>query len=147
VFSLRHLIGTLPKTVLFQLSFCLLLYNALPVVRAHLASHQNCEAKTISNEKLFYDVKRQLVALSELVAVDSLLSLLGQVSTAAELRQGLREGLRGAWSDRWWKAPSSGRGGPPKVKTRVLGNHTSTFRVLQQAHKQNKRSPTAVRRP
>jgi hypothetical protein len=49
------------------LSFCLLLYNALQVVRAHLASFQGCEAKTISNEKLFYDVKRQFVAVSELV--------------------------------------------------------------------------------
>ena len=34
VFSLRHLIGTMPKAVLFQLSFCLLLYNALQVVAA-----------------------------------------------------------------------------------------------------------------
>ena len=70
VFSLKHLIGTQPKAVLFQLSFCLLLYNALQVVRAHLASHQQCEAKKISNEKLFYDVKRQMVAVDELVAVE-----------------------------------------------------------------------------
>ena len=34
VFSLRHLIGTMPKAVLFQMSFCLLMYNALQVVRA-----------------------------------------------------------------------------------------------------------------
>ena len=27
VFSLRHLIGTMPKAVLFQMSFCLLMYN------------------------------------------------------------------------------------------------------------------------
>ena len=81
----------MPKAVLFQLSFCLLLYNALQVVRAHLASHQECEAKTISNEKLFYDVKRQLVAVSELVDVEPLLSLLGEVPTAAELRECLRE--------------------------------------------------------
>ena len=87
VFSLRHLIGTMPKAVLFQLSFCLLLYNALQVVRGHLASFQECEAKTISNEKLFYDVKRQLVAVSELVEVEPLLSLLGEVPTAAELRE------------------------------------------------------------
>ena len=99
----------------------------------HLASHQECEAKTISNEKLFYDVKRQLVAVSELVDVEPLLSLLGEVPTAAELASALREGLRGAWSDRWWKAPSSGRGGHQKVKTRVPGNHTSTYRVLQQS--------------
>jgi len=139
VFSLRHLIGTMPKAVLFQLSFCLLLYNALQVVRGHLASAQECEAKTISNEKLFYDVKRQLVAVSELVEVDYLISSLGQVSTAAELRETMWERLRGAWSDRWWKAPSSGRGGHQKAKTRVLGNHTSTYRVLQQRPEQENR--------
>jgi hypothetical protein len=147
VFSLRHLIGTMPKAVLFQLSLCLLLYNALQVVRAHLASHQECEAKTISNEKLFYDVKRQLVAVSELVDVEPLLSLLGAVPTAGELRESLRERLRVAWSDRWWKAPSSGRGGHQKVKTRVPGNHTSTYRVLQQARELKKLPPTTAPRP
>jgi hypothetical protein len=147
VFSLRHLIGTMPKAVLFQLSFCLLLYNALQVVRTHLASHQECEAKTISNEKLFYDVKRQLVAVSELVAVRPLLWLLGEVPTAAELREFLRERLRGEWSDRWWKAPSSGRGGHQKVRTRVPGNHTSTYRVLQQTRGQENGPPEAARRP
>jgi hypothetical protein len=147
VFSLRHLIGTMPKAVLFQLSFCLLLYNALQVVRAHLASHQECEAKTISNEKLFYDVKRQLVAVSELVDVEPLLSLLGEVPTAAELCESLRERLRSAWSDRWWKAPSSGRGGHQKVKTRVPGNHTSTYRVLQQVREQKQQPPTTAPRP
>jgi Transposase DDE domain len=146
VFSLKHLIGTKPKAVLFQLSFCLLLYNALQVVRAHLASHQECAAKKISNEKLFYDVKRQMVAVDELVDVESLLSLLGAVPTAAELRGCLRDGLRDTWSDRWWKAPSSGRGGHQKVKTRVLGNHTSTYRVLQQ-EKQKTGPPITASRP
>jgi hypothetical protein len=147
VFSLRHLIGTMPKAVLFQLSFCLLLYNALQVVRAHLASSQECETKAISNEKLFYDVKRQLVAVSELVKVDSLLSLLGGVPTAAGLRESLRERLRDAWSNRWWKAPSSGRGGHQKVKTRVPGNHTSTQRVLQRKREQDQQPPTTAPRP
>jgi Transposase DDE domain len=147
VFSLKHLIGTLPQAVLFQLSFCLLLYNALQVVRGHLASHQRCEAKEISNEKLFYDVNRQLVAVSELVETDVLLSLLGPAPTAAELRERLGEELRGAWSDRWWKKPSSGRGGHQKVKTQVLGNHTSTYRALEQARKQAKGPPIAAQRP
>jgi Transposase DDE domain len=147
VFSLKHLIGTKPKAVLFQLSFCLLLYNVLQVVRGHLACHQGCAAETISNEKLFYDVERQLVAVSELVEVEPLLGLLGAVPTAADLRQRLRDGLRDAWSDRWWKAPSSGRGGHQKVKTRILGNHTSTYRVLQQAQKQKVRPPGAAQRP
>jgi Transposase DDE domain len=147
VFSLKHLIGTMPKAVLFQLSFCLLLYNALQVVRAHLASHQECEAKKISNEKLFDDVKRQMVSVSELVAVETLPQLLGEMPTAAELREFMRERLQDTWSDRWWKAPSSGRGGHQKVKIRVLGNHTSTYRVLQQAQEQRSRPPTVARRP
>jgi hypothetical protein len=147
VFSLKHLIGTKPKAVLFQLSFCLLMYNALQVVRAHLGSHQGCEAKKISNEKLFYDVKRELVAVNVLVKVEILLSLLGEVPTAAELREGMRERLRDAWSDRWWKAPSSGGGGHKKVKTRVLGNHTSTYRVLQKIHEQKTGPPIAAERP
>ena len=144
VFSLRHLIGTMPKAVLFQMSFCLLLYNTLQGVRAHLASHQKCEAKKISNEKLFYDVNRQMVAVDELVDVEESLAMLGEVPTAAKLRDCLREGLRGAWSDRWWKKSSSGRGGHKKVKTRVLGNHTSTYRVLQQAQEQGNGPPIAA---
>jgi hypothetical protein len=147
VFSLKHLIGTQPKAVLFQLSFCLLLYNALQVVRTHLASHQGCEAKRISNAKLFDDVQRQLVAVSELVEVAMLLSLLGEVPTTAELRTYLRDRLRDTWSDRWWKAPSSGRGGHQKVKTRVRGNHTSTYRVLQQEYKQKTGPPLTASRP
>ena len=42
VFSLKHLIGTQPKAVLFQLSFCLLLYNTLQVGTHHLASYKGC---------------------------------------------------------------------------------------------------------
>ncbi|HWU39753.1 MAG TPA: transposase, partial [Candidatus Acidoferrum sp.] len=44
VFSLKHLIGSTPQATLFQLAFCLLLYNTLQVVRGHLASLQQCEA-------------------------------------------------------------------------------------------------------
>ena len=140
VFSLKHLIGSMPKATLFQLSFCLLLYNTLQVMRAYLASDQECETKKISHEKLFYDVKRQLVAVGELLEAEPLLSLLRDVPTAAELRAGLRVTLQDAWSDRWWKTPSSGRGGHNrrKIKTRVLGNHTSTQRVLEQTRRHQK---------
>jgi hypothetical protein len=130
VFSLKHLIGSSPKAVLFQFSFCLLLYNTLQVLRTYLALHQKCEAEKISNEKLFYDVKRQMIAVDEVMEEERLLDLLGEVPTVAELRKHLRENLRHVWSRRWWKAPSSRGGGHKKVKTRVLGNHTSTYRVL-----------------
>ena len=133
VFSLKNLIGSSPRAVLFQMSICLLIYNAIQVVRTHLASHQECEAEKISNEKLFYDMKRELVSLDRLVEKASLLELLGEAPTSGELRDYLQANLRGVWSNRWWKAPSSRGGGHKKVKTRVLGNHTSTYRVLQQA--------------
>jgi Transposase DDE domain len=133
VFSLKNLIGSSPRAVLFQMSICLLIYNAMQVVRTHLASHQECEAEKISNEKLFYDMKRELVSLDRLVEKASLLELLGEAPTSGELRDYLQANLCGVWSNRWWKAPSSRGGGHKKVKTRVLGNHTSTYRVLQQA--------------
>jgi hypothetical protein len=107
------------------------MYNTLRVLRAHLAAHQKCEVKKISNEKLFYDVKRQLVAVGELVEVTHLLDLLGKAPTGAELRDYLRDNLYEVWSNRWCKAPTSRGGGHKKVKTRVRGNHTSTYRVLQ----------------
>jgi hypothetical protein len=147
VFSLRHRIGSQPKAVLFQRAYCLLLYHTLQVVRAHLASHPGCAAKAISNEKLFDDVKRQMVAVSELIDVEPLLGLLGAVPTAVTLRARLGEALHGAGSDRWWKAPSSGGGGHQKVKKRVLGNHTSTYRVLQQTAQQKDRPLIVARRP
>jgi len=133
VFSLKNLIGSSPQAVLFQLSFCLLIYNTLQVLRTHLASHQKCEAERISNEKLFYDLKRDLVSVDRLVEKQSLLRLLGAAPTSDELRDHLQTTLGGVWSNRWWKAPSSRGGGHKKVKTRVLGNHTSTYRVLQEA--------------
>lgn len=131
VFSLKNLIGTSPQAVLFQLSLCLLIYNTLQVVRTHLASHQECEAEKISNEKLFYDVKRELISVDTLVPKQSLLELLGETPTSDELRDYLKANLQGVWSKRWWKAPSSRGGGHGKTKTRVLGNHTSTYRELQ----------------
>jgi hypothetical protein len=67
VFHLQALIGTTPQGTVFQLAFCLLLYNLLQVVRAYVATAQARPAETISTELLFADVQRQLVALTELV--------------------------------------------------------------------------------
>ena len=67
-----------------------------------------------------------------MVEKECLLGLLGEAPTSGELRDYLQANLRGVWSNRWWKAPSSRGGGHKKVKTRVLGNHTSTYRVLQE---------------
>ena len=60
------------------------------------------------------------MTVNVLVKTETLLSLLGPVPTAAQLRDTLRMRLCGAWSDRWWKAPSSGGGGHQKVKRACL---------------------------
>jgi hypothetical protein len=145
VFSLKHLIGSPPRAVLFQLSLCLVLYNTLQVVRGHLAFHQACPVEKISNAKLFYDLKRDMVAAHQLIEVSVLLRMLGDAPTAAELRAYLQERLRDAWSNRWWKAPNSGGGGHKKAKSRVLGNHTSTYRVIQSEKHATKCSISPIR--
>ena len=96
VFSLKHLIGTTPKAVLFQLSYCLLLYNALQVVRAHLASHQAMRGEE--------DLQREAVLRREATTGGGqrvgqggpAADVAGRGATAAELRERLREGLQGA---------------------------------------------------
>ena len=147
VFSLRHLIGTMPKAVLFQMSFCLLMYNALQVVARDLASYQACEAKKISNDEVVLrrgaadGGSRARVRRGGFVA-----RVARRGTVAAELRECMREGLPGAWSDRCVEAPSSGRRRHQKVKTRV----SATIRRLigfEQTRKQRRQAPTATQRP
>lgn len=70
VFHLNRLMATTPQGTLFQLSFCLLLYNMIQVVRGYVAVGQGVSLEVISTELLFVDVSKQLVALNELVTVD-----------------------------------------------------------------------------
>src|SRR5207253_8639177 len=76
VFHLNRLIATTPAGTLFQLSFCLLLYNMIQVVRAYVAVGQQRPVETISTELLFIDVTKQVVALNELVAAERVVELL-----------------------------------------------------------------------
>jgi hypothetical protein len=133
VFSLRHLIGTKPKAVLFQLSFCLLLYNVLQVVRGHLAWHQGCAAAKISNEKLFSDVERQLVAVSELVEVEPLLGIAGRGADggrtaralAGRLARRLERSLVEGAQFRAWRAPEGQDARPWQPYVDLPGSPTS----------------------
>ena len=53
VFSLEELISSRPKGTVFQLSFCLLLYNLIEVVRGYIAVGQELAADAVSAEQLF----------------------------------------------------------------------------------------------
>jgi Transposase DDE domain len=128
VFHLNRLIATTPEGTLFQLSFCLLLYDLIQVVRGYVAVGQQHPAEVISTELLFVDVTKQLVALNELVETGRVVELLPTAGTAAAVRQRLRQLLGSVWSAGWIKAPWRARKPPaPKPGNR---DHTSVYRLL-----------------
>lgn len=128
VFHLNTLIATTPQGTLFQLAFCLLLYNMIQVVRGYVAAGQQRPAATISAELLFDDVTKQLVALHELVAADHVPPLLRPALSAAALRDRLGVLLGGQWSTCWLKAPPKRRKPPAQKKGKR--DHTSVYRLL-----------------
>lgn len=133
VFHLDHLIGTTPEGTLFQLAFCLLIYNVIQVVRGYVAVAEKRAPETISIELLFDDVQRDLVALHEVLDVAEITELFTTVPTAARVRQQLTMLLGNVWTDLWIKAPSRKRQ-PPHTKTK--GQHTSVYRLLNRHRQQ-----------
>ncbi len=141
VFHLNRLIATTPQGTLFQLSFCLLLYNVIQVVRAYVAVGQGYPVEVISTELLFEDVTKQLVALNELVEAAQVVELLPVASSVRAVQRRLQQLLGDEWHDSWIKAPS-GRRKPPAHK-KSKRDHTSVYRLLN-AHRQSKRKSAAT---
>jgi Transposase DDE domain len=137
VFHLEHLIGTTPQGTLFQLAFCLLIYNVIQVVRGYVAVAEEREAETISLELLFDDVQRDLVALHEVLDVVEIVELFAVVPTPEAVRQRLTKLLSDVWTDRWIKAPSRKRQPPPK---KSKAQHTSVYRLLNQHRQQQSKA-------
>ena len=134
VFSLQHLIGTTPKGTLFQLAFCLLLYNMIQVMRAYVAQGAEEKIGSVSSELLFDDVRCQLTALHEVLNTKQVAGLLVPLLTAEAMRQRLKKLLHCSWKERWRKAPPKTRKAPhPKQKNR---HHNSVFRILQEYRSQ-----------
>jgi hypothetical protein len=142
VFDLQRLIGTTPKGTLFQLAFCLLLYNQIQVVRRYVAQGGQQPVEVVSAELLFEDVRRQLISLHEVLRPGELATLLPPVGLADELRRRLRGLLGPLWTERWRKAPPKKRK-PPHTGQRKR-EHQSAHRVIQeyrQANRQRAQAP------
>lgn len=135
VFHLQTLIGTTPQGTVFQLAFCLLLYNLVQVVRAYVATAQARPVPTISTELLFDDVHRQLVAFTELVPSEQVEPLFLLLRSEEELRAQLTRLLATVWTARWLKAPAKKRKVPPP-RTPMRGKHSSVYRLVTRYHKQ-----------
>jgi hypothetical protein len=129
VFHLQTLIGTTPQGTVFQLAFCLLLYNLVQVVRAYVATAQVRPVPTISTELLYDDVHRQLVAFTELVSPHQVEPLFPLLLSEEELRAQLTRLLATVWTARWLKAPAQKRKLPPP-RTPTHGQHSSVYRLV-----------------
>src|SRR5512144_2647200 len=137
VFRLQRLIGGTPQATVFQCSFCLLLYNVIQVVRAHVAAARGDEPERISPEKLFNDVQRELIAWSVLVDPPVRVADCERPRTAPLIARRLKALLGSVWSDRWLKAAVK-KCSAPSARRELPGNHSSVYRILEgHRHQQN----------
>jgi len=137
VFGLQALIGGTPAATVFQFAFCLLLYNIIQVVRGYIAAAQKRPPETISSEKLFYDVERELSALSVLVSPTDTISCLASYHGVRDVCEHLHRLLDTLWTDRWIRSPPQCRRPSPRAKART---HSSVYRIVK-ADRDQKRQP------
>jgi hypothetical protein len=139
VFCLTRLIGGTPQATVFQFAFCLLLYNMIETVRSTVAASVDRDPETISMEKLFVDVQRELTACTVMWDVDQLVARVDRPLRAGEMRQRLKQLLRHVWTDRWIKAKSYRRRPHPVVPH--MGVHMSVHRILMEAKQKRAAKP------
>jgi hypothetical protein len=137
VFPLKRLIGGTPRAGIFQMAFCLLLYNMIHVLQAYIAAAEQWEADDVSLEKVFEDVERELIAWTVLVEPAATVALLGAVPTTAQLKQQLTKLLSGVWQDRWLKAVNE-KPRPQRAAPKASRTHTSVHRILEDHQRQHK---------
>ena len=136
VFQLCRLIGTTPRATLFQLAFCLLVYNVIRVVKHYVARAGQVTVDEVSSEMLFRDVRDQLAAVSQLIAPGRVADLVPAASGGAALRYHLRQRLATCWRPKWRKANYRPRDPtrPPRpqpAKLKQQRPHDSVHRILQ----------------
>ncbi len=135
---LVHLIGSTPQASVFQFAFGLVLYNILQLLRAYLAAAQQRPLETISTEKLFRDVRRQLIAWAVLLGAAPTIQFLKQSVQCEQVRARLYELLGPLWHRRWLKAPRQKRRARPPRSAR--GKHVSAHQIIQANQAQAKPS-------
>ena len=135
VFPLKRLIGSTPQAGIFQMAFCLLLYNMIHVLRAYVAAAEQWEAADVSLEKLFEDVERELIAWTVMVDPLATVRELGMVPSVAAVRQQLTHLLGTVWQDRWLKSVNE-KSRAYRRKPQSSRGHTSVHRILEDHRRQ-----------
>jgi hypothetical protein len=129
VFGLSHLMGTTPEGTICQFSLCLLLYNLIQVMRGVIAVETGRRRETISGEKLFEDVQREMIAWSVTISLEETIDYFERPWTSVRVKARLGELLSDVWKDRWLKAPPKKRRAPPKKQQKRT--HSSVYRILE----------------
>jgi hypothetical protein len=129
VFGLEQLIGGTPQACIFQFAFCMLLYNLIQLLTSYIAQAQKCEVEKISKEKLFDDVRRELIAWNVVFTPAQTIQRFEATLHAESLQPRLRQILAHAWSDTWWKAPRQENRRPPQREHKR--GHSTVYRILQ----------------
>jgi len=137
VFALRRLIGSTPPATVFQAAFCLLLYNMVQVIRGYVATAQPqpCLAEEVSTEQIFYDVQRELTAVSVLVPPAMVVAAYAEELSREALCQRLHGLLAPVWTPRWRKAVNA-KPRSKVAKAKQSGAHTSMHRLLGTARQE-----------
>jgi hypothetical protein len=141
VFALKRLIGGSPQAGIFQLAFCLLLYNMIQLLRAQVAAAEHWEPDDISLEKLFDDVERELTAWSVLVEPEETVAAFAAVPSVAHVKRRLSRLLGKVWQDRWLKAVNE-KPRPHRARPKATRSHTSVHRILEEHRRQQKAKQT-----
>jgi hypothetical protein len=148
MFDLKKLIGCTPEAVTFQTVLCMLVYNAMQLVRAYVAEvgpPKPLPPDEVSLKMLFTKLRRELQALTLMIGPQELDELIRPPLTAAEMMEWLRQLLRGRWERLWRKARNKTKRkyGP---KPTGNGHHTSVHR-LQQKHAELQKNPAPTKPP
>jgi DDE family transposase len=144
VFPLGRLIGSTPQAGIFQMAFCLLLYNMIQVLRAYIAAAEQWEAADVSLEKLFEDVERELIAWTVMVEPQVTVTVFGAPPSVAQVRRKLTKLLSNVWQDRWLKTVND-KPRPHRGKQRASRAHTSVHRVLEDHRRQHNQAQQTLR--
>jgi len=139
VFQLQHLIGTTPQGTVFQLALCLWWYNVIQVVRTYVAAGPALDVEQVSSELLFQDVRRQLIALHEMVPACRIGPLVAARMSADALRRRLEHLLYPRWTERWRKSPKRNRPRAPAAPRKR--QCTSAYRLISQAKRLSHKLP------
>jgi hypothetical protein len=138
VFPLKRLIGSTPQAGMFQMAFCLLLYNMIHVLRAYVAAAEQWTPADVSLEKLFDDVERELIAWTVMVTPNETATIFGAIPSVAQVRRRLTKLLGKVWQDRWLKTVNE-KPRPYGRKPKTSRAHTSIHRVLEDHRRQHTR--------